>query len=163
MTEPERLKYAQWILERNLAWASAAEVKVGVIVAIDTGMLGSLAGAFGGLYPYQRTPCIYSFAIAATVLLGIAIACAAGAVLPRVEGPASSFIFFGKIVKDPAPDYADKVRSASDRHVLDDCLAQIYRNAEIVCQKFIWVRRAMACSFAGVVPWVVAVASINWK
>lgn len=38
MKNEERLQIAQWILERNLAWIAAAEVKVGVIVAIDVAM-----------------------------------------------------------------------------------------------------------------------------
>ncbi|WP_233099873.1 hypothetical protein, partial [Acidovorax sp. IB03] len=41
-TENERLQTAQWVLERNLGWIAAAEVKVGVIVAIDTAMLGGV-------------------------------------------------------------------------------------------------------------------------
>lgn len=45
MTDDERLKAAQWVLERNLAWVAAAEVKVGVIVAIDTAMLGGAGGS----------------------------------------------------------------------------------------------------------------------
>jgi|ERR1039458_1276037 hypothetical protein len=162
MTDSERLKYAQWVLERNLAWGAAAEVKVGVIVAMDTGMLGALASLFGGLYAYERTTWITALTIAAAAILGIAIACAASAVLPRMEGPVRSFIFFGKIVKDQAPDYSDKFRRATAQQILDDCLAQIHRNAEIVCQKFIWVRRAMGWSFLGVVPWVLAIALIHW-
>ena len=45
-TENERLQTAQWVLERNLGWIAAAEVKVGAIVAIDTAMLGGLGAAF---------------------------------------------------------------------------------------------------------------------
>lgn len=44
-SDKERLQTAQWVLERNLAWIAAAEVKVGVIVAIDTAMLGG-AGCY---------------------------------------------------------------------------------------------------------------------
>ncbi len=47
MTTKDRLAIAQWVLERHLAWIAAAEVKVGVIVALDTALLGGLAAAFG--------------------------------------------------------------------------------------------------------------------
>jgi hypothetical protein len=40
-TGTERLQTALWVMERNLGWIAAAQVKVGVIVAIDTGMLGA--------------------------------------------------------------------------------------------------------------------------
>lgn len=35
-----RLQTAHWIFERQLSWIAAAEVKVGVLVALNTGMLG---------------------------------------------------------------------------------------------------------------------------
>ena len=38
MDQKERLAIAQWVLERNLAWISASEVKVGAIVTIDMAM-----------------------------------------------------------------------------------------------------------------------------
>jgi len=44
--EVERLRVAQWVLERNLGWIAASEVKAGVVVAIDTAMFGALATAF---------------------------------------------------------------------------------------------------------------------
>lgn len=35
-TPNERLVTAQWILERNLGWVAAAEIKVGAITAVDS-------------------------------------------------------------------------------------------------------------------------------
>ncbi len=44
-SDPEKLAHARWVLERNLHWIAAAEVKVGIVIAIDTGLLGALASA----------------------------------------------------------------------------------------------------------------------
>lgn len=156
----DRLHVAQWILERNLHWIGAAEVKTGVIVAVDTAMLGALAAAFSAVQVGERTAWANVFSIVAAACLLFALFCGAMSVLPRTDGPPSSFVFFGKIVKRTAPDYADAFMHASEGAFLQDCLAQIHRNAEIACDKFRWVRNAMAWSFGGVLPWVGALACL---
>lgn len=45
-TPNERLVTAQWILERNLGWVAAAEIKVGAITAVDIAMLAALGASF---------------------------------------------------------------------------------------------------------------------
>ncbi|MDH4259879.1 MAG: DUF5706 domain-containing protein, partial [Gammaproteobacteria bacterium] len=110
MTDSERLQVSQWILERNLHWIGAAEVKTGVIVAIDTAMLGGLAAAFSAVAPAERTAWATLFTIISAGCLGVALLCTAMSILPRVTGPESSFIFFGKIVKRTTAEYADAFR-----------------------------------------------------
>ncbi len=61
--DKERLLIAQWVLERNLSWIAAAEVKVGVIVAIDTALLGSLGAAFSSSDPVVRTAWAYLWTV----------------------------------------------------------------------------------------------------
>ena len=68
-TETERLQAAQWMLERNLAWIAAAEVKVGVIVAIDTAMLGGLGVAFSAADVKTRTYWAILFTLVAAILI----------------------------------------------------------------------------------------------
>jgi hypothetical protein len=157
-SESDRLKLAHWILERNLHWIAASEVKLGVVVAVDTAMLGGLAAAFSAADAACRTPWAVLCTVVAAVCLGCGVFCAAMAVLPRVTGPPTSFIFFGGIVKRAAHEYAEAFRKASVDQLLSDCLAQIHRNAEIACEKFQWVRAGMFWSFAAVLPWIASLA-----
>lgn len=158
-TDSDRLQAAQWILERNLGWIGAAEVKTGVIVAIDTAMLGVLATAFGATSADQRTAWIYVLTMAATFVLGIAIYSAGRVVLPALGGPPSSLIFFGRIAEFGSPQrYAEAFRKASVSELTDDFLAQIHRNAEIARDKFRWVRASMLWSFIAILPWLAALA-----
>ena len=159
-SEKERQEYAQWILERNLHWISAAEVKAGAVVAIDTAMLGALAAAFSVIPSANRTGVTNLSSLVAAACLLIALFCVAMSVLPRTDGPTSSFVFFGKIVKHTAADYADTFRRATTGAFLDNCLDQVYRNAQIACAKFGWVRYAMMWSFGAVLPWVAALACL---
>lgn len=156
-TEAERLKTAQWVLERNLAWISAAEVKVGVIVAIDTSMLGGLGAAFSAAGGAVRTQWEWLFTIAAAVCLGLGLFCAAMAVLPRVTGPARSLLFFGRVGYRTGADYIEEFKKVTDAELLEDWAAQIHRNAQIACDKFAWVRKSMCWSFLSVLPWFPAI------
>ncbi len=156
----ERHEHAKWILERNLHWISASEVKAGAVVAIDTAMLGALVAAFSALPPIEHTACANLSSFLAAACLLIAIFCTAMSVLPRTDGPPNSFVFFGTIVKRTAADYLDAFRRADGSAFLDDCIDQIYRNAEIACTKFRWVRNAMMWSFGALLPWVISLARL---
>lgn len=163
LSDKERLEVAQWVLERNLNWISAAEVKVGVIVAIDTAMLGALGATFSATEKAMRTPWAWVFISAATIALGVGMLCAAMAVLPRVTGPAKSLLFFGRIGPCAYAEYADRFKKATDAELLDDWTAQIHRNAQIACDKFGWVRKGMLWSFISVLPWFFALGALLGK
>jgi hypothetical protein len=156
----ERLSFAQWVLERNLHWVSAAEVKTGVVVALNTAMLGGLAAAFSASKLAEHSAWANLFSVLSAGCLLAALFCAAMSVLPRTDGPPSSFIFFGKIVKRARADYVDLFKRADNTAFLNDCLDQIHRNAEIACDKFRWVRNAMMWSFLSVLPWVASTACL---
>ncbi len=158
--ERERLQTAQWVLERNLAWIAAAEVKVGVIVAIDTAMLGGLGAAFSGSIGAIKTHWAWLFTIVATICLGVGLFCAAMAVLPRVTGPQKSLLFFGRIGPIAEVDYIEDFRKAEDADLLSDWTAQIHRNAQIACKKFSWVRKSMWWSFLSAPPWFMAIITL---
>lgn len=159
-SDKERLQTAQWVLERNLAWIAAAEVKVGVIVAIDTAMLGGLGAAFSAADGGARTGWACLFTTGAAIALGCALLCAAMAVLPRVNGPAKSLLFFGRVGSCADVDYVESFKKATDAELLADWTAQIHRNAQIACDKFSWVRKSMWASFLSVTPWFAAIISL---
>ena len=158
--ETERLQTAQWVLERNLAWIAAAEVKVGVIVAMDTAMLGGLGAAFSVVGGAVRTHWAWFFTIVATVCLGVGLFCAAMAVLPRVTGPARSLLFFGCVGPRVEAEYIEDFKNTSDVDLLEDWTAQIHRNAQIACDKFAWVRKSMWWSFLSALPWFPAIITL---
>jgi hypothetical protein len=163
MNADERLKIAHWILERNLNWISATEAKTAFIVAVDTGMLGALASAFGGATSDARSAMVIFTFTLATFLLGCSVVCVAMTVLPRMSGPATSFIFFGRIAERNVANYTHEFRNADADALLDDCLAQIHRNAEIALAKYQWVSAAMRWSFAALIPWVTALGALLQK
>jgi hypothetical protein len=161
--DKERLLIAQWVFERNLSWLAAAEVKVGVIVAIDTALLGSLGAAFSSAGVVARTTWAYMWTVSAGVAIAIGIIYAAMAVLPRVNGPDRSLVFFGRIGTLGQTEYCENFKNASYTQLLEDWTTQIHRNAQIACEKFAWVRASMYWSFISVAPWFVAIIMLLRK
>lgn len=154
------LEIAHWILERNLHWIGAAELKTGLIVTLDVAALGALAAAFGANAGAPHTTSEIGWCLAAAGALGASLFCSGMSIFPKVTGPEESFIFFGKIVKRSIPDFSAAFQNTTETQLLEDCLAQIHRNAEIAGHKFRWVRSSMAWSFLAMIPWFVALASL---
>lgn len=153
-----RLTTAQWVFERHLAWIAAAEVKVGVIVAIDTALLGGLAAAFNASGGTTTSIWPYFFTITAAGITILGLFCAALVVLPRTNGPKNSLLFFGKIAALDAISYSNHFKAATDEQLLEDWTKQIHRNAQIALDKYKWVRRSMTLSFISVAPWIAAIS-----
>lgn len=162
-TDKDRLELAKWVLERNLAWIAAAEVKVGVVVAVDTAMLAALGSAFAAVAKAEREGWVMVLTITATTLLVLGLFCAAMAVLPRVSGPLKSLVFFGRIGPMGEGAYIAEFTNATEQDVLRDWLAQVHRNAQIACAKFYWVRKGMLFSFAAILPWLSAIVQALTK
>ncbi len=154
--DKSRLLFAQWVLERNLSWIAAAEIKVGVVTTMGVAMLGGLAAAFGAAA--TKSAWLYSFSTLAAVAVVTALVCAAMALIPRVSGPNESLVFFGRVAAQDNWRYNDALRDATDADLLHDCAMQAHRNAQIACEKHIWVRRAIISALLGVPPWLVALA-----
>jgi len=154
-----RLSTAQWILERQLAWIAAAEVKVGVIVAIDTALLGGLAAVIS---TSNNIMCItWFFVVLSFLAIFIGLVCAAYVVLPRTDGPLTSFVFFGRIAVMKVADYTQKFCAATSQELLEDISNQIHRNAEIACEKYNLVTRSIRYSFFGAIVWAISIALIT--
>lgn len=161
--DKDRLHTAQWVLERNLAWVAAAEVKVAVIVTIDMALLGSIGGAYAGADALARTTCASVWAVSAGVAATAGIFCAAMAVLPRLNGPTNSLVYFGRIGLLDHGEYLEKFKNATETELFEDWAAQIHRNAQIACEKYSWVRASMYWSFISVLPWFASILTLLRK
>lgn len=113
MSSDDRLKTAQWILERNLAWIAGSEIKVGVIVALNTAMLAGLGSTYNSALAEARIAWSYVFLFAAGIGLAASLYCAAMVVLPRLDGPSKSLLFFARVAAMAEADYVDRLKQAS--------------------------------------------------
>lgn len=156
----DRLVEARWIFERQLAWITAAEVKIGVVVTIQVAMLAGLGSAFAAAT--KKSTWALGLCAACVLLAAAAIICAAMAVKPRTGGPASSLLFFGKVRALSESDFTHRFKTATDEELLADYSAQIHRNAEIASAKHDWVGRAVVVSFMSAIPWLSAIGLLTF-
>lgn len=156
----DRLFEARWIFERQLAWITAAEVKVGVVVTIQVAMLAGLGAAFAAVT--KKSSWALGSCTASVLLSVVAIICAALAVKPRTGGPASPLLFFGKVGALSELDFAHRLKTATDEELLADYSAQIHRNAEIASAKHDWVGKAVVISFMSAIPWLSAIGLLTF-
>jgi Family of unknown function (DUF5706) len=152
-----KTEHAKWLLERTLGWIATADVKVGVAMALDTAMFGGLATAYAASDVNTRTDWAILALSAACLLLTIAAFCASMAAIPRMLGPVSSNIYFGRISEKKVHDYCDAFSKLTEEEFLADLTTQIHRNSEIATAKHAWVRKSLICSFLSAAPWAIAV------
>jgi Pycsar effector protein len=150
-----RLTTVQWVIERNLAWIAAADVKAAVVVTLNVALLGGLATAFSGFR--EKSLLVYSVSATAIVLSVASLVFVKFAVMPRLEGPPQSLLYFGRIAQMDRVDYVDRVSSSSDEALLQDWARQAHRNAEIAGIKHKWVRRALVALLSSGIPWLLAI------
>lgn len=152
-----RLETAQWVFERQISWINAADVKVGVIVALVLALFGGLASAFTISEPNCRRWWTYALIGVTVLLLVLALFFAARALKPRTNGPSESLLFFGPISRKAVFDYQGQFASATEEELLLDWTQQIHRNALIACDKYKLVKLSMMFSFFAAIPWAAAV------
>jgi hypothetical protein len=157
-SDKERIDAAKWLFERTLGWIAAADVKVGVAIALDSAMLGGLAAAFASSDYHLRSVWCYVFVVAATAGMSFAMFCAGMAALPRMRGPVQSMIFFGRVAEMSADVYVEEFSKMTEKELLVDLAKQIHRNAEIANEKHHWVRKSLFWSFLAAGVWIMAVA-----
>jgi hypothetical protein len=156
----ERIEVAKWVLERNLAWIAAAEVKVAAIVAITTAMLGGLGVAFSGTTGATRTDWanLWSYVAAGGLLTSLALS--AAALMPRTSGPPRSMVFFGRIAAVRREEFVEQFTKATESELLTDWVEQIHANAVVANKKFTYIKRSMGWAFASLIPWVGAIVTL---
>lgn len=154
MNTKESIIAAQWILERNLGWIAAADIKAGVIIGVNIALGGGLAAAYSEAE--SRPWFVIILAVLAAVLGMLSVFFSAMAVLPHTKAPMHSLIFFGCIAELDRSEYRQKFEAASENDLLFDLTSQIHRNAEIAYEKYRCIHRAMRLAVCFSLVWVVA-------
>ena len=156
METTERIHFLEANFDRQLSWIRAADSRLTLAFALDTGMLGVLAA----VSPLQPTSWSIASAIFASFAAAFAVAslvCVTFASFPRVQGPLGSLVFFEGISHRTAPQFKEAVIALSDESYIDDLANQCHRNAEIASRKFSWVQRAFVCLYLAAPAWGLAI------
>lgn len=85
-------------------------------------------------------------------------------VFPDTRGGAASLTYFAEIAKRDQADFVRDYKAASEAALLDDLSGQIWRNAEIVCDKYRavqWAIRFATGSLASVIVTLIATSIVH--
>jgi hypothetical protein len=149
------IKDARDQLSMILGFFPRVDAKLSTILAIDTAMLASMsAGA-----PPQLTLSLYTAIppIATAALLAVSYYCLYRGGFPNLRGGHSSLVYFKDIAARNESKFVEDYQKQTPESLRLDLLAQVWRNSEILAEKFRFLRLAFICMAFAVVPWVMSV------
>jgi len=152
------LGHLRWVLERQLHWIAAADVKAGGLVAAFMALAGIAATILDSTTPPLAGK--HLFALAALLMvpgLGFAMS----VFFPRTEANNTSLIYFREIAKhDSAAEYLKRVEVADASVVHLDLVNQIHVNAVIANCKHRHVRYSMVFGGFSIAVWLAAICVV---
>lgn len=78
---------------------------------------------------------------------------------PDVRGGAGSLIFFAEIQKRTETGYLDEILACTEENLRKDMVGQIWRNSQILCDKYINTRRAIISTTVALLPYFIFLAA----
>jgi hypothetical protein len=85
---------------------------------------------------------------------------------PHLKGGNSSLVYFAEISKLREAEYVQKYSGLTNDALKSDVAAQIWRNAEIVCCKYRYLKNATIAAMLSLIPWtlfLLAVSLAHWQ
>ena len=138
-------------LDRVLGFFSRADGKGSVLLALDTGMLAILAGNL----PSSSSFDLWLLVTLMPVLtIGWSIWHLYLGAFPSLEGGRGSLIYFREIAKRKEDQYTEEFSTMSEEAYLKDLLRQVWRNSEILKEKFDHISTAFNWTAFSILPWV---------
>lgn len=80
---------------------------------------------------------------------------------PNLVGGSNSLVFFGTIAKIREADYIDKMRAVSEEEYTKDVLGQVWRNSEIVSEKYRHLKSAGTAIMLSLLPWTMLLLALS--
>src|SRR5688572_26770484 len=120
-----------------------------VLLAINTGMLAVLASV-------TPLPTTLSWLTAATfaafVFIGLSLFPVYKGAFPRLEGGEDSLVYIREIGKRAETDFISEFMKQDEQRYVNDLLSQIWRNSQILTEKFNHLKEAFWSLAVGIVP-----------
>jgi hypothetical protein len=140
-----------------LSFFSRVDAKLSTVLAIDTGMLGAL----GATVPPIRATSWYMaiMPILTVVLLGLSYCFLYRGGFPVIKGGYSSLVYFKNIAERNESAFVTDYTAQPSEQLRSDLLAQVWRNSEILVDKFRYLRLAFICMALSALPWVISLCT----
>src|SRR5437879_6504356 len=140
MHENDLLQSARDQLARVLGFFSRVDAKASVVLAVDTGMLAFLVARMPT--PSSLTWSAIAVSGGTAALLGISLWFLYKGAFPSLKGGAASLIYFREIAGRTEAKYIEEFSTQSSSDYVRDLLGQVWRNSEILKEKFDYLKIA---------------------
>jgi Family of unknown function (DUF5706) len=161
VAEISPLRDARDQLTMVLSFFPRVDAKLSTVLAIDTPMLASMSAGIPSLHQLSVL-LMLPFAIAAGLLVG-SYYCLYRGGFPNLKGGHSSNVYFKDIAARNESKFAEDYQKQSSEALRLDLLSQIWRNSEILTEKFRYLRFAFICMALAAIPWVLSLALFAMK
>ena len=160
MNVEDQLKAGWSQLTLVLSFFSRIDTKLSVILGLNLGMLAMLSTRLP-VYADLKWWHFPLFALCSPLIVSLSHLYR-GAV-PDTRGGSDSLIYFGNIAGMAENSFQTATHRRTDAELVADVYAQVWRNAEILADKFQALQRAYLWLLRGVVPWLITLAALSTK
>jgi hypothetical protein len=150
----ESFDFANKQLDRILSFFPRVDAKASVLLAINTTMLALLATNAPILTNWRW----YMFVVGAVpvILIGFSLYHLYHNAFPQLSGGNESMIYFRRIASSSEHHYIETFKAKEQNEITDDLLGQVWRNSEILTQKYNHLRLSFIFLAWSLVPWAFA-------
>jgi hypothetical protein len=155
-TKEAGLKDAREQLSLVLSFFPRVDARLSTILAINTGMLAALSASAPPLQNASWWMAITPRITTVLIVIGYVYLYRGG--FPDVKGGQRSLIFFHQIASRTESGFIKEYSESSDEDLREDVLGQVWRNSEILKEKYRCVKGAFLCMALAILPWCASLA-----
>ncbi|GAA0675177.1 MULTISPECIES: Pycsar system effector family protein [Sphingomonas] len=144
-------------LDRVLAFFPRVDARINGLFGVNTLVLA--VGALNVAAPDLRQWYVTIPGVLALIALLLSYAFLFRANFPDVRGGAGSLVYFVEIQKRTESVYQSEVLGCSDDDYRKDLIGQIWRNSQILCDKYTYAKKAIICTSAALLPFALFLAT----
>jgi hypothetical protein len=161
MDQKDLAESARSQLDRVLNFFPRVDGKASVVLAVDTGMLAFLVAHFPA--PRLLTWWEIAIPILTVVLLGVSLWFLYKGAFPNLQGGSASLVYFREIAGRTEAKFIDEFSKQSLADHCKDLLGQVWRNSEILKEKFDCLKVASFFLAFAIIPWVISLIIFSVK
>jgi hypothetical protein len=148
----DRLPVISAQLDRTLSFFSRVESKSSLLFASNIGILSIM------LYNVSYQDIKNWYVVVPVILASVLVAFSLGhlylASFPDTKGGNESLFYFKSVGSNTEQNYVDTFTKKTDLEIEKDLLGQIWRNSQILNDKFSHVENAYKFSLLSIIPWI---------
>lgn len=144
-------------LDRILGFFPRVDARINGLFAVNTLVLA--VGALNVAAPDLRLWYVTIPSAVALLALLLSYAFLFRANFPDVRGGAGSLVYFVEIQKRTEIVYQSEVLACSEDDYRSDLIGQIWRNSQILCDKYTFAKRAIICTSSALLPFFIFLAT----